>query len=266
MQVNFTINIDDRLIERIKKFFTRRNTAAAIFVSVLATSAIVYAAAITKPWDFNNGDVIDADKINDNFDEIYEAVNLLQGNNSGFQPGMVMAHIDQSALPDGWFLCDGSTFDATAYPKLATALGGNTLPDLRGRVVIGKLNMDDPRTTGNASSITDNRNVTQYDWAKTLGGEFDGEVVHKITVSELPEHAHDILDSYMNISEFLKVKFKAGSSTGDEMDGIVKNGTGEGSVSNLTSGTKTTSAYSAVNNPIRITPPSVALYYIIKHD
>lgn len=32
-----------------------------------------------------------------------------------------------------WLLCDGSTFNATTYPVLNTILGGNTLPDFRGR-------------------------------------------------------------------------------------------------------------------------------------
>jgi microcystin-dependent protein len=36
---------------------------------------------------------------------------------------------------DGTFLCDGSTFDATKYPKLYAFLGTNTLPDMRGCVI-----------------------------------------------------------------------------------------------------------------------------------
>lgn len=49
--------------------------------------------------------------------------------------------------PTGWLLCDGSVFANTLYPELATALGntfGGTsgtsfaVPDLRGRVVVGK--------------------------------------------------------------------------------------------------------------------------------
>lgn len=75
MQINFTINIDDKLSERIKRLFTRRNTIAVIFMSIFAISAMVYAASVTKPWVFKNGDLIDADKINDNFDALYQAVN-----------------------------------------------------------------------------------------------------------------------------------------------------------------------------------------------
>lgn len=39
--------------------------------------------------------------------------------------------------PSGWFIQDGSTFDAATYPLLAAHLGGNTLPDMRGIVPRG---------------------------------------------------------------------------------------------------------------------------------
>ena len=38
-------------------------------------------------------------------------------------------------VPDGYLSCDGSTFSATEYPALATALGGTTLPLQAGHVV-----------------------------------------------------------------------------------------------------------------------------------
>ena len=39
-------------------------------------------------------------------------------------------------LPDDALLCDGSTFSASNYPALNTHLGGNQLPDLRGRFLM----------------------------------------------------------------------------------------------------------------------------------
>jgi microcystin-dependent protein len=37
-----------------------------------------------------------------------------------------------TTIPDGWMLCDGSTFSGTTYPELQAVLGSTTLPDLRG--------------------------------------------------------------------------------------------------------------------------------------
>jgi hypothetical protein len=39
--------------------------------------------------------------------------------------------------PANFLLCDGSTFNATAFPQLNTVLGGNRLPDLRGKFIRG---------------------------------------------------------------------------------------------------------------------------------
>jgi microcystin-dependent protein len=51
--------------------------------------------------------------------------------------GSIMPYGGSSA-PTGWLLCDGSTFNATTYSSLNTVLGGNTLPDLRGKFPMGK--------------------------------------------------------------------------------------------------------------------------------
>lgn len=37
--------------------------------------------------------------------------------------------VEGNAVPDGFLECDGSTFDADAYPALAMLLGSNTLPE-----------------------------------------------------------------------------------------------------------------------------------------
>lgn len=51
--------------------------------------------------------------------------------------GTITAYGGASA-PTGWLLCNGDTFNATTYSSLNTVLGGNTLPDLRARVPMGK--------------------------------------------------------------------------------------------------------------------------------
>ena len=53
-----------------------------------------------------------------------------------------------TTAPAGWLFCDGSTFNATTYAELNTLLGGNTLPDLRDKTIMGRT------TTGAAYSTT----------------------------------------------------------------------------------------------------------------
>ena len=85
-----------------------------------------------------------------------------------------------SAIPDGWLPCDGSIFDPSEYPELATAIGLNyggneyRLPDLRGRVALGT----NP-TGGNATlSVRE---------LGSVGGE-ESVVLER---SNLPNHNHD---------------------------------------------------------------------------
>jgi len=78
------------------------------------------------------------------------------------------------AAPTGWLICDGSTFDASTYADLNTLLGGNTLPNLKGRVPVGV-----------------DSSQTEFD---TLG-ETGGAKTHTLTVDEMPSHNHDIVES-----------------------------------------------------------------------
>lgn len=58
------------------------------------------------------------------------------GNNvvSGVPAGII-EYFHGTLPPDGWLVRDGSSFDQNAYPQLAAAIGGNVLPDDRGRVI-----------------------------------------------------------------------------------------------------------------------------------
>jgi microcystin-dependent protein len=72
--------------------------------------------------------------------------------------------------PNGFLFCDGSTFSAVTYPALNTLLGGNTLPDLRGKFIIG------------ASGTYP---------AGTIGGE----ATHELALAEMPSHGHALCGS-----------------------------------------------------------------------
>ena len=55
----------------------------------------------------------------------------------------------KSTIPTGWLECNGTTFNSTTYPDLFTVLGGNTLPDLKGRFVLSRNDPSLPlNTTG----------------------------------------------------------------------------------------------------------------------
>ncbi|WP_372733616.1 phage tail protein [Nocardioides sp.] len=58
---------------------------------------------------------------------------------------------DEADCPAGWLICDGSSFDAGTYPKLAALLGGTTLPNFTDRFLIG---------AGSKALLTTGGNVT----------------------------------------------------------------------------------------------------------
>ena len=82
-------------------------------------------------------------------------------------------------VPDGFLLCNGSSYSRTAYPELFAAIGitfgagdGSTtfnVPNLATRVPVGK-------GTGYALGAT------------------GGEATHILTVNEMPSHSHNLSD------------------------------------------------------------------------
>jgi microcystin-dependent protein len=77
-----------------------------------------------------------------------------------------------ATAPDGWLVCDGSTFSAVTYPDLNTVLGGTTLPDLKGRVAVG---VDD-----SAGRVTSDNTLGDSSGAEdvTLTGAQSGTSAH----------------------------------------------------------------------------------------
>jgi len=144
--------------------------------------------------------------------------------------------------PTGWLLCYGQQVSRTTYADLfaviSTTFGagdGSTtfnLPDIRGRIPLGKDNM------GGTSA-----NRVTAAAADTLGGS-GGEENHTLTTGEIPSHTHTL-------------------ATRNTYDGSVYSckipGHAFGSNSNVT--TNATGGGGAHNNM----PPYLTLNYIIKY-
>lgn len=86
--------------------------------------------------------------------------------------------------PTDWLICDGTTFSATDYPDLNTLLGGNTLPDLKGRMPVGVGQQSNTKWDSTAETYTSDG--TDFALADS-GGTED----HKMTIAEMPEHHHN---------------------------------------------------------------------------
>jgi microcystin-dependent protein len=76
-------------------------------------------------------------------------------------------------LPPGWVWCNGGDI-SKGYPELVAVLGKTSLPDLRGRAIIG---------AGQGVGLT-NRPLNST----------GGEATHKLTVNEMPSHTHSLND------------------------------------------------------------------------
>lgn len=113
---------------------------------------------------------------------VRKLVPLTTDSGQGLPLGAITAYYGTVA-PNGYLLCDGSSFDSTAYPALAALLGGNTLPDLREVTLKG---------------IGENPNATAHVKAGGLSlGEFQDDRVQKIITNE---------NGQTNTSTYLPVK------------------------------------------------------------
>lgn len=104
--------------------------------------------------------------------------------------GVVQAYVG-AAAPDGWLLCDGSTFDVDDYPKLYALLGRDTVPDLRECTLVG--------AGENATDTIANHDVYTV-------GEFKDDQLQNITASVV---------SKSNLAGFSGAFYGSGSDQGN---------------------------------------------------
>ncbi len=162
-------------------------------------------------------------------------------------PGTVVAWAGTGAAPpDGWLFCDGTAFSGTSYPALQTALGGTTVPDLRGRVIVG-VDPTSSRITGALANTL----------GQTGGVDVNNQVpAHTHSITNDPGHNHNIRAACNN------------SSCGNGADGFTRGGgTLDTSVFfTLGGGAHNHGGATGATGPATVThlQPFIALRYIIK--
>ena len=134
------------------------------------------------------------------FKRLADAIDAYVCAHSGKAVGEVFAFWDMGkGYPDGALVCDGSTFSPTTYPLLNAWLGGNQLPDLRGRFLMGANPTFPVRTPGgftNTIPVTHdhglpNHNHTMlHNHVASTGGE-SGDHAHGISFMSGGGGAHN---------------------------------------------------------------------------
>ena len=128
-------------------------------------------------------------------------------------------------IPNGWLLCDGSSFSTTSYPELFEIIGTTygyddernpKLPDLRGRVAVGK-------KAATSSSDTDFNEL----------GKTGGEKTHTLTVNEMPSHTHKIQVRSGNIGNYYGDPPLTDGNAGNLIQGGDTKSTGGGQPHNI---------------------------------
>lgn len=170
---------------------TNTNSATAVLsVSGLTSTAIFKSDGVTglSPSDFIAGQIVEVE---------YSGANgfMLMTPVANTVPTGSIQMYAGSAAPDGWLLCDGTSYTRTTYLGLFNIIGTTygsadgthfTVPDMRGRVPLGA-----GTGTGGGSSGTGAPTGGSALTAVSRG-TWKGEETHLLTTTEMPAHTHNV--------------------------------------------------------------------------
>ena len=170
--------------------------------------------------------------LNQKFEEMMQKIESTASAASSAVPLGTIIMWSYSTIPEEYHICDGSTLAGEEYKEF-TDLYGTTLPDLRGKFIVG------------LSTETEFNTI----------GKTGGEKEHTLTKDELPSHDHnwfgdDDLSTYVNNWEGSVVK-DSGNYDAESL---------EHDYQSKVYSTSKTGGGQAHNN----LPPYYTLYYIIK--
>lgn len=80
--MQITINIDDKMLHRLKNLLRVRRVVWAMVICAASTSVLLYTA--TKPHTFAAGTIVSSSDVNDNFDTAFDAINTLSEGSKRF--------------------------------------------------------------------------------------------------------------------------------------------------------------------------------------
>ena len=121
----------------------------------------------------------------------------------GMPIGAIIAY-PSSNIPNGWLECNGSTITSANYPELYDLIGG-TLPNLKGRVIVGQ-----------------DTSQTEFDTLGETGGS-----------KELQAHSHTLNDQVGYNEASSRIQYTVGYGYARENTGIYTDNAGTGNSGNL---------------------------------
>ena len=219
-----------------------------VLIAVLSIMVVPALAQTQVPHTFQNGEVIDAGKFNENFDALEQSIDAIPTTPS-VPVGTLMMYAAETA-PVGYLLADGSAVSRVTYSDLFSVIG----------TTFG---------AGDGSSTFNLPNLSQrFPLGAGTGrliGETGGSEQHELSTTELPAHTHTVTDPghthLLNIGGVNDTNFSANPGEYPAADST----TVFSSVNTASSSTGIVINATGGGEPFSIMNPYLVINYVIKY-